>query len=130
MKISILFFATLKDRAKTNRAELTLPDGATVAQLKKEVAARFPNVAPALPTCIASRNKEFADDTDPLADGDEVALFPPVSGGTNQSPITIYPTIFRITNDALDLDALVASITLSSTGAACVFTGLVRGVTA
>ncbi len=42
---------------------------------------------------------------------------------------TQYPTIFKITNDVLDLDALLASITLPSTGAACVFTGMVRGVT-
>jgi molybdopterin synthase catalytic subunit len=138
MKVSVLFFATLKDRAKTNRAELSLPDSATVAELKTEVAAQFPNVAPALPSCIASRNKEFADDSEVLADGDEVALFPPVSGGNNQHRpdaerrgllITNYPSIFRITNDALDLDELVASITLPSTGAACVFTGMVRGVT-
>ena len=40
-----------------------------------------------------------------------------------------YPTIFKITNEALDLDDLLASITLPSTGAACVFTGMVRGVT-
>lgn len=39
------------------------------------------------------------------------------------------PTIFKITNDVLDLDALLASITLPSTGAACVFTGMVRGIT-
>ncbi|MBI3360297.1 MAG: molybdenum cofactor biosynthesis protein MoaE [Chloroflexi bacterium] len=37
--------------------------------------------------------------------------------------------MFRITHDALDLDALVASITLPSTGAACIFTGMVRGIT-
>ena len=40
-----------------------------------------------------------------------------------------YPTIFKITNEALDLDDLLASITLPSTVAACVFTGMVRGVT-
>lgn len=39
-------------------------------------------------------------------------------------------TIFSITQDELDLDALVASITSPTTGAACVFTGMVRGVTA
>lgn len=132
MKVSILFFATLKDRAKTNRAELTLPDGATVAHLKTEVAARFPDLTPALPTCIASRNHEFATDAEPLLDGDEVGLFPPVSGGT--SDLTTrppnHPTVFKITNDALDLDALVASITLPTTGAACIFTGMVRGITA
>lgn len=123
MKITLLFFATLKDRAGTNRAQLALIDGATIAQLKAEVAAHFPNTAPALPSCIASRNKEFASDSDTLTDGDEVALFPPVSGGSD------YPTIFRITNDQLDLNELVAAVTLPTTGAACVFTGMVRGET-
>jgi molybdopterin synthase catalytic subunit len=50
-------------------------------------------------------------------------LFPPVSGGSE------FPTIFRITEEALDLDDLVAAITLPTTGAACFFTGMVRGLT-
>lgn len=81
MKITVLFFATLKDRAKTNKAEITLAEGATVTDLKAQVATQFPEVAPALPSCIASRNREFANSEDVLADGDEVGLFPPVSGG-------------------------------------------------
>jgi molybdopterin synthase catalytic subunit len=40
-----------------------------------------------------------------------------------------YPTIFSITEDELDLDALLDAITLPSTGAAAIFTGMVRGVT-
>ena len=40
-----------------------------------------------------------------------------------------YPTIFSITEDELDLDALLDAITLTSTGAAAIFTGMVRGVT-
>ena len=39
------------------------------------------------------------------------------------------PTVFSITEDALDLDALLASITVESTGAAAIFTGMVRGIT-
>jgi MoaE-MoaD fusion protein len=85
MKINVLFFATLKDRAKTNRAELSLPEAATIADLKTQVAQQFPGVAPALPTCIASRNHEFANNDEVLADGDEVGFFPPVSGGTDTS---------------------------------------------
>jgi len=127
MRISVLFFATLKDRAQTNRAELTVADSATVADLKAELAGRFPGLTPALPTALVSRNHEFAFPEDKLADGDEVALFPPVSGGVDAG--TQLPTFFRVTNDALDLDALVAGITLPTTGAACVFTGMVRGVT-
>ncbi len=136
MKIRLLLFATLKDRARMNRAELTLPDGATVSDLKAALAAQWPNLSPALPTALVSRNHEFALADDLLADGDEVGLFPPVSGGAeSRSPYTIrnpqhkQPTIFQVTNNPIDLDALVASITLLSTGAACVFTGMVRGVT-
>lgn len=40
-----------------------------------------------------------------------------------------YPTIFQITEEELDLDALLDSITLPSSGAAAIFTGMVRGVT-
>ena len=40
-----------------------------------------------------------------------------------------YPTIFSITEEELDLDSLLDSITLASTGAAAIFTGMVRGVT-
>ena len=40
-----------------------------------------------------------------------------------------HPTIFSITEDELDLDALLDAITLPSTGAAAIFTGMVRGVT-
>ena len=86
---------------------------------------RCPRLAPALPTALVSINREFAFAEDALHDGDEVGLFPPVSGGQrrNRRPI------FRITNDQLDLDALVAAITLPTTGAACIFTGMVRGET-
>jgi len=129
MKVSVLFFATLKDRAGCDRLPLELAEVATVAALKSRLAADLPALAPALPTALVSVNHEFAFAEDALHDGDEVALFPPVSGGNLQSPITNYPTVFRITNDPIDLDALVASITLPTTGAACLFTGMVRGVT-
>jgi molybdopterin synthase catalytic subunit len=40
-----------------------------------------------------------------------------------------YPTLFAITSDELDLNALVAAITLPTSGAVCIFTGVVRGLT-
>lgn len=124
MHLTILFFATLKEKAGRPQLPLAMDDGQTVAELKTRLAAEIPALAPHLPTALVSINQEFAFATDMLKDGDEVALFPPVSGGT-----TTFPTFFKITNDPIDLDALVASITLPSTGAACVFTGMVRGVT-
>jgi molybdopterin converting factor subunit 1 len=130
MNIKILLFATLKERAKRAQMSLALDDGATVGDLKTRLAAEAPGLAPALPTALVSVNREFAFQQDTLHDGDEVGLFPPVSGGTAPSgggPKA--PTIFRITNDPLDLNALAAAITLPTTGAACIFTGMVRGET-
>ena len=124
MKITVLFFATLKDRAGQDRLELELADGLTVADLKARLGRERPALATALPSALAARNREFALGEDALREGDEVAFFPPVSGGAGE-----FPTIFRITNAPLDLNALVAGITLPTTGAACVFTGMVRGIT-
>jgi molybdopterin synthase catalytic subunit len=123
MKVTVLFFATLKERAGASRLPLALDGAATVGDLKAALAERLPALAPALPTALVSVNQEFALPEDPLHEGDEVALFPPVSGGGEP------PTLFKITNDEIDLNALVAAITLPTTGAACVFTGMVRGET-
>ena len=125
MNVAILFFATLKDRAGRERLMLELDEPTTIAALKQRLAQDIPAISPSLPTALVSVNKEFAFPEDMLHDGDEVALFPPVSGGA----ITYSPTLFRITNDVLNLDELVRSITLPTTGAACVFTGMVRGET-
>ncbi|HEX9018644.1 MAG TPA: molybdenum cofactor biosynthesis protein MoaE [Anaerolineaceae bacterium] len=123
LTIRLLFFATLKERTGQSRVELSLPDGSTVADLKAQVMQRFPAISPLLSHTLISVNQKFAFDEDVVPDCSEVALFPPVSGGGD------FPTILRVTEDPLDLDSLVAQITLPGTGAAAIFTGMVRGVT-
>jgi MoaE-MoaD fusion protein len=124
MNVTILFFATFKERAGTRRAELELPDGSTVSDLKQRLAENYPGLSGMTNSMLVSVNKEFAFDLDPLSAGAEIAIFPPVSGGQVD-----FPTIFSVTEAELDLDDLLARITLPSTGAACIFTGMVRGVT-
>jgi molybdopterin synthase catalytic subunit len=122
--VHLLFFATLKERAGVGRAELDLAEDADVSALKAQVARRFPPLAPLLGHALVAVNQSYAFDADPVPAGAEVALFPPVSGGAEESP-----TVFQIADQPLDLDELVRRITLPTTGAACVFTGMVRGVT-
>ena len=124
-KIRLLFFATLKERAGQAQAELDLPDGATVGDLKSLISERFPAVQPLLGHALIAVNQNYAFEEDILPETAEVAIFPPVSGGGE----TNFPTILRVVHDPLDLDDLVRQITLPSTGAAAVFTGMVRGVT-
>lgn len=122
MKVKVLFFATFKDRAGTKETALEIEEGQTVAGLKQRLAQEFPGLAQGMKSALVAINREFAFEEDVIAAGAEVAIFPPVSGGQ-------FPTILSITEAPLDLDALIAQITLPSTGAACVFTGMVRGVT-
>ncbi len=118
----VLFFASLKQAAGVRQVEVNLPYGATVSDLKAHLEQTLPGLAAAMGAAVVSVNHEFAEDSAVLPDKAEVAIFPPVSGGA-------YPTLYAITEEPLDLDALVAQITLPTTGAACVFTGMVRGVT-
>jgi len=121
--IRVLFFATLKERAGAREKLVELPEYTPILELKNLLGQQNPDLAAHLNTALASINREFAFDEDLIPAGAEVAFFPPVSGGSQ--PITIY----SITEEPLDLDQLLAQITMPTTGAACVFAGMVRGVT-
>jgi molybdopterin converting factor subunit 1 len=121
--LNVLFFATLKERAGTNRAVIELNDGADVASLKRAVALAYPGVAELLGSSIVAINQNYVFDGDPVPQGAEVAFFPAVSGGASG------PTILKVTADVINMDELVAQITLPTTGAACLFSGMVRGKT-
>ncbi len=124
IQVRVLFFASLKDRAGVDQAALDLEDGATVRDLKGLLTGRFPRLEEAMSSVLVSVNREYAFDQDRLPDAAEVALFPPVSGGADGPP-----SWFAVTEEQLDLDALLARITLPTTGAAGIFTGMVRAKT-
>jgi len=138
MRIDVLFFATLKDRAGTPHLTVDVPNGADIGQLKALLSQMQPALGPALGTTIAAVNHEFAFPETPLHEGDEVALFPPVSGGllTDERRMTnddeeppSLPELFLVTEDEPNLNELVAFVTRPTTGAVCLFTGTVRGQT-
>jgi MoaE-MoaD fusion protein len=122
MQIKILFFATLKDIAGTNRISITIPDGSTVRDVKVFLTQQFPRIEAPLSRALVSVNQQYADDNELVPDNAEIAVFPPVSGGG-------YPTILKVVYEPLDLDDLVAGITEETTGAVCIFSGIVRGKT-
>jgi molybdopterin converting factor subunit 1 len=123
-KIKVLFFATLKEKAGVGETELEIPDSISVADFKQLLFKQFPNLPQSTANLLVAINKEYAFDQELIPAGAEVALFPPVSGGSAE-----WPTIFSVTEDELDLNTILAQITLPSTGAACFFSGMVRGVT-
>jgi molybdopterin synthase catalytic subunit/molybdopterin converting factor small subunit len=107
MAVTVRLFAGLREQAGWSRREL---EAATVA-----------DVWPALGLgdepagLLYAVNREYAERDRPLADGDEVALIPPVSGGA-----------FRVTDQPLSLEAAAAEVADERAGAIATFTGTVR----
>lgn len=81
MRVKVRLGAGLARLAEAPSLTLDLPDGATVAQLREALAAAQPELAPALAAALPVRGGSHVTAADALADGDEVALLIPVSGG-------------------------------------------------
>lgn len=81
MKIRLLAFATAADALGARETELALEPGTTVGALRAELVRRFPPLAPLAPALAVAVGGAIAPAWRSLADGDEVALLPPVSGG-------------------------------------------------
>jgi MoaE-MoaD fusion protein len=112
MQLSIRLFAGLRERAGTGARTLELSDGATVG-----------DVWPALGLgdepggLLYARNREYVAADEVLADGDEVAVIPPVSGGADS---------VRLTAEPLSLDEAVRAVADDEAGAVATFSGTAR----
>jgi molybdopterin converting factor subunit 1 len=81
MIVRVRLFARAKDIAGTDVVFVELTTNAVVADLRCRLAAQLPALAALLSRSAVAVNEEFAPDEQPLTEGAEVALLPPVSGG-------------------------------------------------
>jgi len=108
MTVTVRLFAGLRERAGWSRREL---EGvARVADVWAEL-----GLAAEPPGLLYAVNKEYAPADRELADGDEVALIPPVSGGA-----------FLLSDEPLSLDSVVAEVRSDEAGAIATFVGTTR----
>ena len=84
MRVRLLFFGQLKEVAGRERDTLELPDGARVSDLLQRYAEVSPALAPYYDVMAVALNQEYSERGAPLHEGDEVALIPPVSGGSGK----------------------------------------------
>lgn len=81
MILPIKLFAIARQRLGRDQVEVTLPDAATVADLRRVLVEQFPALADVLPHIRIAINSSYATDWAVIPAGAEVALIPPVSGG-------------------------------------------------
>jgi molybdopterin synthase catalytic subunit len=130
MEIRVLFFGLLKDVCGRAEDRLNAPDGSNAGFVFDHYAALHPKLREMAQSIVMARNQEFTTRAEPLADGDEVALLPPVSGGSAASEI-VDPEghYFALTRDPIDLRSLETRLLQGLDGASVTFQGVVRNNT-
>jgi molybdopterin converting factor subunit 1 len=108
--VVVKLFAGLRERAGTGERNVELEEGARAGEVWEAL-----ELGEEPRGLVYAVNKEYAERDRPLADGDEVALIPPVSGGA-----------FRLSAEPLDLGAVVAEVADARAGAIATFIGTTR----
>lgn len=118
MKIRVKLFASVREMVGEKELMLEVPDGMKVSALPGRLSAEYPQLRTLASFLKVAVNQEYADGERALAEGDEVALLPPVSGGADA---------FELADAPLSLDAMVAALRQDTCGAIASFLGIVRG---
>ncbi|HNF95990.1 MAG: molybdopterin converting factor subunit 1 [Polyangia bacterium] len=117
MKIAVRYFAHLRERLRRESDSIELADGSTVGDLLLLLGEREPLVAASRRSLQVAVNMEFMPAKTQLKDGDEVALIPPVAGGS---------ALVRLSRQPLQYDEVIAAVSGPGQGGIVLFAGLVR----
>src|SRR5664279_1988191 len=136
MKIAVLLFGVLKDMTGCSGETLQLPDNARAQDVLLYYARTAPNFEAMVPILAIAVNQEYSGADRRLQEGDEVALLPPVSGGSQAGLPPSHengalmsrptPNHVQIIRAPIDTQALIQRLKRSSDGAVVVFDGVVR----
>jgi MoaE-MoaD fusion protein len=89
VRVRVLFFGAARDAAGHSEVDIVLEDSATAAEAFKEVLEKFPELRRFGRSLLFAVNQEYAKADREVRDGDELAVFPPVSGGSQDAPSAI-----------------------------------------
>ena len=128
VQVKLLFFASLKDIVGSRQLDFDVPSGATVNDLLERLEARYPGLRPYRSIVLTSLNEDYVERSTVVSDGDEVAIFPPVSGGASSEPVIADRPreVYRLTREAIDAREISDMILRPEDGALCIFEGVVR----
>ena len=120
MKIHLLAFASAGDALGTTETELEIPDGSRISDLRERLDRDFPGMVPLWPRLAIAMDGRIVPPDTYLEEGSEVALLPPVSGGSGE------PLRAELTDGPIDTARAVAAVSGPGRGAVVVFLGTVR----
>ena len=122
MRVRVRLFARYREALGRDQLEVDLPEGGTVESAWSAVATRHPELAGFRSFTLFAVGHDYVGADHRLAPGDELCLFPPVSGGAA-------PDIFRVVTEPLSPDAIAAEVDDAGAGGIVIFSGVVRNQT-
>jgi molybdopterin synthase catalytic subunit len=129
VRVRLLFFGAARDVAGANEIELDLKTPATAHSALEEILARYPELRRFGRSLLFAVNQEYAQEQDvPIRDGDELAIFPPVSGG-GEGETDESRDFFELTTDPIDVGEVSRRVVLPECGATVTLDGYVREYT-
>jgi MoaE-MoaD fusion protein len=120
MRVQILFFGVLKDIVGKSGTILDMPEGASIDGLVQRYVSEFPRIGGMISSMAIAVNQQYAATNTILKDGDEVALLPPVSGGSGPAPFV------RLVRDRIVPHDIIPVLERPEDGAIVIFDGMVR----
>jgi MoaE-MoaD fusion protein len=131
VRVRVLFFGQLKDIVGRREDTLDLTDSASLGDVFARYSERFPRLAELRGSIVLARNQQFADASAAVADGDEIAFLPPVSGGLGKYTHLVEegPIFVALTREPIDTRELASKLLRGEDGAIVDFEGVVRNNT-
>jgi molybdopterin converting factor subunit 1 len=118
VNIRVLFFGAARDAVEANELELAVEAPATVASAFQTLKTRFSQLERFGRSLLFAVNQEYATTDTQLSENDELAVFPPVSGGSHD--------FFELTTDVIDVGAVARRVVLPECGATVTLDGYAR----
>ena len=123
MKVQVRLFARYREAAGHDRIELELPEGGTAQTAWEAVSHRFPVLGPFRPFTLFAVRNDYVEPGHTLREGDELCLFPPVSGGASDFDW------IEVTAEPLSERAVLDAVGDAGAGGIVLFSGVVRDQT-
>ena len=119
MNIRVLFFGAARDAVEANQLEIVVEEPATVASAFQSLKERFEKLERFGRSLLFAVNQEYATPDTELKENDELAVFPPVSGGSS-------PDFFELTTETINVGEVARRIVLPECGATVTLDGYAR----
>jgi len=124
VRVRVHLFARYREATGRGQVDLEIPEGGTVDTAWSAVVERHPELAEYRPFTLFAVGHDYVEPDHPLKSGDELCLFPPVSGGSATER-----DIFAVVDRPLSPDEIAAQVDDPGAGGIVIFSGVVRNQT-